>query len=264
MKNFLLIFLAALSIISCEDTQSNDVPLQAKVDDRLYRATEARAAVNGDGSLTIQGISNEESITIQLSRLGEGEFTIGEGRPNFAVYEDMGGSIYTTRPDGEGVVTISEVNETNKTISGIFNFHAFLPGVDTIYVSKGIMYNVSYTGSGIIDPTNAGTFRAEVNGNPFLPFLVSARSTNNSIIVSGSTANATISISVPTTVEVGIYNLPQGQFTAKYQSEAGPETTSEGIIEILAHDTASKTIKGSFSFITNRSEIAQGEFEVAY
>ncbi len=115
-----LLLLAALSLISCEDKQINEVALQAKVDNRLYISTDARAALNEDGSVTIQGFTDEESITIHLSRLSEGNFAIGEGLPNYAVFEDMGGNIYTTNPNGEGEVTISELNENNKTLSGIF------------------------------------------------------------------------------------------------------------------------------------------------
>ena len=176
MKKFLFVLLATVSLISCEDTQTNEVALQAKVDDRLYTSTDARAALNEDGTLTIQGFNDEESMTIQLSRLGEGNFTIGEGSYNYALYEDMGGSIYTTNPNGEGVVTISELNETNKTLSGTFNFNAFLPGIDTIYVSQGTLYNVSYTGGDIVDPTNAGLFSAKARQMqpslfPLLPML---------------------------------------------------------------------------------------------
>lgn len=264
MKNILFILLAAISLISCEDIETNDVAFQANVDNNLYRSNDARAALNEDGSLTIQGFTDEESLTIHVSRLSEGNFAIAEGLPNYAIYEDIGGSIYTTRPNGEGVVTISEVNETNKTLSGTFNFNAFLPGIDTIYVSKGTLYNVSYSGGDIVDPTNAGLFSAKVDGNPFIPVIVSSRSTGNTIITSGSTANATIVISVTANVEPGEYTLPRGGYTAKYQGVGGPETTAGGLIKILEHDTTAKTIKGTFSFITNRTEITEGQFDVAY
>lgn len=264
MKNFVFLLFAALSLISCEDKKVNEVALQAKVDDRLYISTDARAALNEDGSVTIQGFTNDESMTLYLSRLAEGNFAIGEGFTNYAVYEDMGGNIYTTNPNGEGVVTISELNENNKTLSGIFNFNAFLPGIDTISVSKGTLFNVSYTGGDIPDPTNAGTFSAKVDGNTFLPITVTSRDTGNTIITSGNTANATIAISVVSNVEPGEYTLPQGGFSAKYQDVNGPETTSEGIINIIEHNIANKTIKGTFSFLTNRTEITEGQFDVVY
>lgn len=264
MKNLVIIIFAALTLISCEDHQVNEVALQAKVDNRLYTSNDARAAVNEDGSLTIQGFTEEESITLQLSRLGEGNFEIGEGRANSAVFVDMGGNIYTTNPDGEGTVTISELNEANKTISGTFNFNAFLPGIDTIYVSKGALYNVSYSGGEIGDPSDVGTFSAKIDGNPFLPIVVTARDTGNTIIISGNNTSTTIAISVISEVEVGEYTLPRGGFSAKYQDVNGPETTTEGLITILEHNTSEKTIKGTFSFITNRTEITEGQFDVAY
>ncbi len=264
MKKFVLILLAALSLISCEDIETNEVALQANVDNRLYKSNDARAALNEDGSLTIQGFTGDESLTLRISRLAEGNFSIGEGSPNSAFYEDFEGNLYTTEPDGEGTITISELNENNKTLSGKFEFNAFLPGIDTIFVSRGTLYNVSYSGGEIDDPTNAGSFSAKVEGNPFIPITVSSRDTGNTIITSGSTANSTIVISVTSNVEPGEYSLPRAGFGAKYQDANGPETTAEGLINILEHDTTGKTIKGTFTFLTNRTEITEGQFDVAY
>ena len=264
MKKYLFVLLAVISLISCEDTEINDVALQAKVDDRFYESNDARAVLNEDGTVTIQGFTDNESITLRISQLDERNFQIGEGLPNSAIYEDMGGNIYTTNPDGEGVVTISELNETNKTLSGTFKFNAFLPGIDTIYVSKGTLYNISYAGGTIQDPTNAGNFIAKVDNNPFLPIVVSARDTGNKILISGSTANATIAVSLPQEVEVGEYLIPRSGFTAKYQDATGPETTSEGIITITEHNLGQKTLKGTFSFLTERTEITEGQFDIIY
>lgn len=264
MKNLLFMLLAAIALVACDDIETNDVALQANIDDRFYKSTDARASINDDGSVIIQGFTDVESLTLQISSLSEGNFNIAEGSPNFAVFEDIGGSLYTTMPNGEGVITISEVNQTNKTLSGIFNFSAMLPGIDTIFVSRGTLNNISYTGGEILDPTNVGTFSAKVNGNLFLPFLVSSNLTGNSIILSGSTTSATISLSVPIGVEVGTYQLPISGFTAKYQSEMGLETTAGGEISIVAHNTAEQTIEGTFSFFTNRSEITEGVFNISY
>lgn len=264
MKKIIFFLLATISLISCEDIESNDIALQAKIGDRLFVSNEARASLNEDGSLTIQGFTQEESLTLQLSRLVEGNFNIAEGSPNSAIFEDMGGNVYTTRPNGAGTVSISELNETNKTLTGTFHFNAFLTGIDTIYVSKGVFHNVSYTGGDILDPTNAGTFTAKINGNPFLPILVTSRDTGNAVIISGTGTNSSIVISVPSNVETGEYTIPRGGFSAKYQDATGPETTDEGVIKIIDHNTSEKTIKGTFSFVTNRSEITEGEFNISY
>jgi hypothetical protein len=264
MKKCLFVLLGILSLISCEDTETNDVALQANVDNRLYESNDARAVLNEDGTLTIQGFTDEESITLRVSQLAERNFSIGEGLPNNAIYEDAGGNIYTTSPDAEGLVTISDLNETNKTFSGNFRFYAYLPGIDTIYVSKGTLYNISYSSGEIDDPTNAGAFTAKVDNNPFLPIVVSARDTGNKILISGSTANATIAISVPQNAEVGVFTLPRNGFTAKYQDVTGPETTAEGLITITEHNTGQRKLKGTFSFITERTEITEGEFDIIY
>lgn len=264
MKKLVFLLLAVLSLFSCEDKQVNEVAFQAKVDDRLYISTDARAAINEDGSVTIQGFTGDEALTLRISNLAKGNFAIGEGFTNYAVYEDFEGNVYTTNPNGEGQITISELNENDKTLSGNFDFNAFLPGIDTIYVSKGTLFNVSYSGGDIPDPTNAGTFSAKVDGNPFIPVIVSSRDTGNTIITSGNTANSTIVISVTSNVEPGEYTLPRGGFSAKYQDVNGPETTAEGIVNIIEHNTTAKTIKGTFSFLTNRTEITEGQFDVAY
>src|SRR5690606_33443878 len=163
MKKYLFVLLTIISFISCEDTETNQVALQANVDNRLYESNDARAVLNENGTLTIQGFTDNESITLRVSQLDERNFQIGEGLPNSAIYEDMGGNVYTTNPNGEGLVTISDLNENNKTFSGTFKFNAFLPGIDTIYVSKGTLYNISYSSGEIDDPTNAGDFTAKVD-----------------------------------------------------------------------------------------------------
>lgn len=264
MKKYIFFLLATLSLISCEDIQDNDVALQANIDNRLYASNDTRASLNEDGSLTIQGFTQQESLTMKISQLAEGDFSIAENNPNYAVFEDMGGNIYSTRPNGQGMITISEVNETNKTITGIFNFNAFLPGIDTIYVSKGVLHNISYTGGEIPDPANAGTFSAKVNGNPFTSILVSSRNTGNTIVTSGVGVNSSLVISVPSNVEVGTYTIPRSGFTAKYQNATGLEITDSGVIKIIEHNTSEKTIKATFSFTTNNSEITEGAFNVAY
>ncbi|WP_310994316.1 DUF6252 family protein [Aequorivita marina] len=262
MKNYIFLLLSVLSLISCDDIEKNDPALQANIDDRFYASADARAFLNGDGSLTVEGITQQESLTLQLSSLAEGNFRIGEEASNYAVFEDFGGNIYNTRPDGTGMVTISEVNETNKTITGTFHFNAILPGIDTIYVSKGFLHNVSYTAGENTDPNNI--FNAKVDDNTFTTVSISATDTDGNIVVSGVGTDATIIITVPNDVEPEEYTLLQSGFNAKYQDADGPETTEQGTITILEHDTTAKTIKAAFSFSTDQSEITMGNFNVTY
>lgn len=264
MKKYVFFLLATILLISCDDIERNDPALQANIDDNFYASNDARAFLNADGSVTIEGFTQKENLTLHLSELAEGNYTIGESRGNYATFQDFGGSIYSTIPNGGGKVTISEVDEENKTIFGTFRFNAFLPGIDTIYVSKGVLYNVSYNAGEIPDPNNAGTFSANVNGETFTPISVTATNTGSSILISGIGADDSILISVPSDVEPDEYTLPRSGFEAKYQSADGPETTVSGTVAILEHNTAERTIKAAFSFVTDRTEITLGTFNVTY
>lgn len=264
MKKFGLLLLIAFSIISCENTEINEFAMQANIDNRFYTSNEAIGTISEDGSLSIVGSTQLESITLRLTKLKAGNYNIGRGLPNSAVYKDMDGKIFRTAADGNGSVTISKVNEDTKTFNGSFHFRAILPGVDTVYVSRGVLYNVSYNSGDIGDIPNAGTFSAKVDNEPFVPSVVSANKTGNSIVVSGGTITSTMSITVPSNVEVGDYLLSQSGYKAIYQNENGAQSTSEGIISITEHNQGLKSIKGTFSFLTDQSEITEGKFEVVY
>ncbi len=264
MRKILILLLSLSALVGCDDIETNEVAMQANIDNRFYASTDARASVDGNGAVTIQGFTQEETLTVKLSRLAEGNFGIGEGLPNFAIFEDYSGNTFSTNPNGEGFVNISEVNEANKTLSGTFKFNAMLPGIDTIYVSRGVMFNIPYGGENIGDPSQAGSFSAKVNGQPYLPIVVSARNTGNSLAITGSTSQETITLVVPAMVEVGDYQLPTNGYSAKYQDINGPQTTMEGRINIVSHNPETRTLKGSFNFSTNLSEITEGFFEVTY
>ena len=264
MKKIVFLLFAVLPFVSCDDTETNDVSFQAKIDNRLYQATESVASVDDNGSLIIKGANIEESIILTLSSLKKGNFMISNESPNHAVYADASGNTFTTNSNGYGVVRISDVDEVNRTLTGNFSFSAILRGVDTVYVSKGVLHQVPFSDGNIVIPGEAGIFKAKVDGEPFVPSHVAGINTGNSIIISGDSMDASIAISTPVDVEAGEYTLPRGGFSAKYQDTSGPQTTSEGLLKIISHDPVAKTMNGTFSFITNLSEITEGEFEITY
>lgn len=264
MKNILFVLLAALFIVSCEDSQVNEVALQAKINNILYQAADARASIGDDGTLIIQGTSQDQSLIIKLTNLAENNFPIGEQHRNSAFYQDIGGNIFSTQPDGEGLVTISEVNEANMTLSGTFRFNAILPGVDTIYVSKGFLYNIPYNDGTILDPTNAGSFSAKIDDNEFIPISVNARNTGNNIIITASTINSTIALQFKPDVEAGDFTLPQSGIRATFTKDNQAQTTIGGLIIVSEHNTAEKTLKGTFRFNTDGAQITEGKFNITY
>ena len=264
MKRFLMALAILVGLISCENVERRDFALQAKINNKFYSSNDARATKNEDGSVTIQGFNTDETMTLHISNAAKSSYEIREGGANYAMFEDLGGNLYTTRPNGKGIIVVSSLDEENNTISGTFKYDAYLPGIDTIFVEKGVFFQIPFSEEGVIDPTNAGIFGAKLNGNPFSPIMVAARDTGNSIVVTASTTNYTITISLPIGVEVSENTLPQSGFTAKYQDDNGSETANSGEIKVLEHNVAGKTIKVSFSFFTNQNEITEGNFEVVY
>lgn len=248
---------------SCETTEINEFAMQASIDGELYQSTSAKGTVDEDGSLTIEGSAHIQSIFLNLASFEEGDHEIGPNMQNSAIYIGANGSRYITDPNEPGKVTISKINMANNTLEGTFYFRAVQPGIDTVYVSKGFLYNVPY-GSPTGIPTNDGSLVAKVDNEDFLAMSVGANDDGEEIVINGITPSATISLTVPNTVDVGDYILPQGGFSAEYIDTDGPQTATEGTITIIEHDLSTKTLKGSFFFSTDLRVITEGEFEVVY
>lgn len=263
MKKIAFLLLAMLPFISCEDTETNDVALQAKINDRLYQSTDVSASIGEGGRLVIQGSNVDESITLSLARLREGSFLIDNNNSNKAVFSDVYGNSFSTVFGGQGTVHISEIDELHGTLTGTFNFSAVLPGVDTVYVSRGVLYRVPFGGQNIPGVGNS-TFKAKIDGQAFSALLVTSYLNGDIIGISGSTPDAGISIMVPGSVEPGEYGLTDFDFTLIYQDFNPHEETLDGAINIQAHNPQTKTIKGTFWFNTASHEITEGEFEVQY
>ena len=262
MKNFFLFLFTALLLFSCDTTEINEFAMQASIDDELYESDFAQGTVNEDGSLTIEGSAHVQSITLNLSRLKEGNYRLGPESPNSATYVDMEGNIYTTAPDEPGMVIISKINSANKTLEGTFHFRAVQPGIDTVYVSRGFLYNISYHDQ-TTEPTD-GFFEAKVDDEPFVAVAVSAIDDGQDIVINGVAPGGTMGIVVPNTVTAGDYTLPQNGFNANYQDSDGPQTATQGTITIVEHNLNNQAIKGTFFFTTDLREITEGQFEVVY
>ena len=264
MKKFAFLLLAILPFISCDDTEINEVALQAKINNRLYQSTDARASTS-EGNLVIQGTNIDETLTLSVSGLSVGDFAISGGSGNNAIFADAFGNVFNTNPGGEGNVNISEVDEINKTLTGTFRFSAILPGVDTIYVSKGVIYRVPFGDQDLPDPDiNDNVFRAKIDGDPFNPTVILANSGFGTIILTGSTADSSIVLTMPDTVEPGRYDLNSDYDAVLTGSQHGDEETSGGVIRIQAHDPQARTIKGTFKFNTTTHAITEGIFDLVY
>ena len=271
MKSLALIFFTFLVLVSCESTEQRDPALQAEVDAVFFNAFDSRVTESEDGTYLIQGITQNETLTLKVASLEVDVYQLGGDSENYASFENQNGDTYYTNPNGEVEVVISNWNMEAKTITGSFRFIAMIEGIDTIAVQKGIFFEAPYgfgindTGGDNGDPsTNAGTFVSYIDGFPFNPFNVTAVESGEDIIITGSTTNRSIVIQVPINIEEGNVVLPASGFILKYQDLNGVQEAISGNLIIFSHTPADNKIKGTFSFQTADKSVSLGQFNVIY
>lgn len=263
MKRYLfLALIAIISFSSCENVEDNSAVIQANIDSVFFKSFGTNG-VRTNGGIQIQGLTDAESLTLFTRSIQLGSYTLGEDWPSFAVFEDSNGNIYSTNVEGgSGTINITDRCVSCGRFTGDFQFVAINPGIDTIFVDKGVFFEV-------IAPTqeespNDGTFSAIVDGNPFNAILVNAVDSGNSLLISGVIAERTILIRIPLDVEVGNYPLPSSGFQASYTVGTDTENAINGNISVISHDTSARTISGSFAFETGTTSISGGQFNVTY
>lgn len=265
MRTFLLFLFAAFAFTGCEDIQDNSPAMQAVLNDQLYRASDARAEILENGTLVLQGITGVEGLTITLSNAAAGTYTLGGNGTNRAVFKDFLGSIYTTRPFGDGQVIIQNVSEN--TFSGTFKFNAYRFGLDTLNAQKGVFYKVPLNGTTTEEPVPVvNLLNATIDGNPFSAQTITATDSNGFIVVNGTQDNQSIFLSFPNTIENGDNPIGEG-IIARYILNGQTLVAVSGTISIVNHNTTLNEISGTFSFETEGPdglEITQGQFNVAY
>lgn len=147
MKNILFLFLASLVLVSCSDTQLNSPAFQADVDNVFFKPSIRTVDYFTESDyFIIEGKSGNETIKFNVKNSVVGvPLVFGIDSVNVATFEKASGVIYTTVSEiGSGKLIFSEIDESERTISGNFNFTAISSGLDTLTVSNGVFYKVSY------------------------------------------------------------------------------------------------------------------------
>lgn len=266
MRTFMLFIFAVFALTSCDDIQNNSPALQAELDGELYRAIDARAEILPNGNLIMQGLTDVENLTITLSGSTEGVYTLGATGVNRAAFQDFLGSIYTTRPFGDGQVVIEST--ANNTFTGTFKFNAYRFGLDTLNAQKGFFFKVPIVpGSTTEEPLPpANLLSAKINGSDFEAQTTTATETNDLLTINGSANNQSIMLSFPSALTSG-NNPISGNITASYTLDGSTLQAVSGNISIVNHNTTLNEISGAFSFLTEGTEgveITQGQFNVSY
>ncbi len=272
MKKFMMLLSVICTLIACEDVEDNSPAFQANLNNSIYRSIDTQAIVADDGTVAIVGATSDQNITLLLDVLQTGSFQLNSGEGHQAFYEDGAGQIYTTESGGSGVVNITSggIDGGFEFISGDFNFQAILEGVDTVTVSQGILFMVPIVSGTIedpndpLDPNQDGVFAAEIDGNLFDPSTVVANTTETSIEINGALGDDTIQLVIPLDAEIGTYPIPEAGFSATYFISGVEEPAVSGMIRVIEHDMAARTISGTFSFATENHQISLGQYNISY
>jgi len=142
MKRSLIIgLLLSISLFGCEDTEDNRPALQGVVDQVFFKANNTIADTPGN-AVVIRGESEDEFLTLRLPSLQPGVYDLEENDSVYASFTDFNGNLYRTTQDSRGKIVISDQN--GSAVTGTFNFVAYLPGLDTLVVEKGVFYEIRY------------------------------------------------------------------------------------------------------------------------
>lgn len=142
MRYLLVLLLSIVILSSCETLEQNSPAFQGSLDNVLFKADDARAFLQPDGSVIIKGVRGQQTLTLKIRMLQTGNYNLGVNDRNIATFEDVPGNLYTTDPNGDGVISVSNIDIG--TITGTFRFNAILLGIDTLNLQNGVFYQVPY------------------------------------------------------------------------------------------------------------------------
>lgn len=125
----ILLVVAVFSMPSCtEEITRNSPALEGMKDDVRWRARASEATVAENGSVTLVGLTQFETLTLTVPSAAPGTYTFGTSDLYTAsyTYQRDGQELYYTTGNGvgDGQLIIDEYDTEKLTISGSFRFNA--------------------------------------------------------------------------------------------------------------------------------------------
>src|SRR5688500_16602989 len=257
--------LLSVLFISCSDDDSKNTPVApagniiATVGGTSWEAS--GVAIIGNNSISVGGQSGGKTVQVTVFKddvvgtyevKGIGALTTFTPEAMVA-YETTGSyasaSIYFDNIDAVGSVTITEIDEVNKTVSG--TFHSKVKSYTdetTIEITTGSFTKIPYT-----TEVTTSTMGAKIDGVQFNSNVVVSAKAMGMLGLNGQTLGGQqiITISVPETITVGTYALGELGLSDQYitYSKNGKTFVSvSGTLKITVHNKTTKHIEGTFTF----------------
>ena len=136
--------------ISCQDNVTFNSPsFQGLKDNIFWRAVDSKATLSA-GSITIEGFTSKEKVTLKTASINTGTYILGTGNANTATYilTDTNSTLTFSTSDarGNGEIVIEKYDAINNTISGTFKFNVKNENDgSSLNFQKGVFYKVPIT-----------------------------------------------------------------------------------------------------------------------
>ncbi|MBT8255837.1 MAG: hypothetical protein KJO23_04780 [Bacteroidia bacterium] len=261
----LLLFATIIAFSSCENIEDNSPALQGMVDSVFFKAIDVRGQRNEDNSITLQGINQDEKLTIHVAEFELDEYLLGGGFPSYAIYEDAAGNVYSSNPEGEGKITLTDRCISCGWLTGTFWFTGVNSGIDTLRVQKGIFFEASFLGGEVDEtPPSDGTMTANVNESPFVANSVTAELNGNTLVITGLKDQQLITVAIPADAVAGNYQLPLSGYSASYTIDGVTSDAISGLISVNINSTTNRRARVFFRFDTENDQITDGNTRVDY
>ena len=202
MKRFLPLFIIAIAFSSCQENVKFNTPgFQGLKDDVFWRANDARAYVSATGKLSIQALTQYETVTLNTSSANVGTYVLGTTNvDNSATYSSNFGGVdleYATIAVPGPASSISLVNGGTGYSSGT-------SVATTGGAGSGLTVNIIANASGIVTSITlssrgnaylAGDLVTVAGGNVNCQFIVTnVQNSNGEIqITNYDSVNMTVS-----------------------------------------------------------------------
>ena len=250
-------FLMSCSEESGDSKPSIDAPqgkIVATIGEHSFEATGGAQISNNE--IIVGGNSGNETISIfitKAAKVGSYPFkgaligTTPEAELNYSPdLETLYSSVYA--PDGEkvGTVTITDIDEDDKTVSGTFKCTVVTDAGETLEIASGSFNKIPY------ETAPSSVVSAKIDGKAFTSTVAIGQNGMGMIVINGQTLNGSkiITISFDEDIAAGTYDIGElgDDVYATYTVDGQYYVSLEGSITISKHDTSKNRVEGTFSF----------------
>jgi len=296
MKKAILVLLVGFwCISSCRKEYSYEggyvqtANFTAQIDGAHWQsATSTEQATMIQGLINITGISTDNlEISMTLSGTGTGTYYLSQRSASLATYANIDSSFlyaFTTNeaPDtaqAGGQVTITEIDQTNQTISGTFSFNAYrtVDGTQKT-ITQGVFTKIPYS-STQPTTTNGDTLTANIDARGWVGKSIQAAVNAGELTIVGSSADGSQSVGLlmPANTTPGTYPLDGtnpsylGVYTVLVNANTTGLVSVSGTVTVTQNNTTTSRITGTFTFSaadpsnpTTVHYVTSGVFSVYY